>query len=77
MLITLHKTKLLEEIAKQLTIGAENVMEGDKYLLECNLLDIATTNGEQQECWLHAIKAARMASLIQQKTTQQQSIANP
>ncbi len=46
-------------------------MENNKYLLECNLLDIATTNGEQQEYWLIAIKAARMASIIQQQTTQQ------
>jgi hypothetical protein len=76
MLITLHKTKLLKEIAKQLSMGAENLMEDDKYLLECNLSDIATTNGEQQEYWLLTIKAARMASLIQQQTTQQQCIAN-
>jgi hypothetical protein len=76
-LITLRKTKLLEEIAKQLSMGAENLMEDNKYLIECILLDIATTNGEQQEYWLLAIKAARMASLIQQQTTQQQCIANP
>ncbi len=76
-LITLHKTKLLEEITKQLSMGAENLMEDDKYLLECNLLDIATTSREQQEYWLLAIKAARMASLIQQQTTQQQCITNP
>ncbi len=57
-LITLHKTKLLEEIANQLSMGAENLMEDNKYLLECNLLDIATTNGEQQEYyWLLAIKS--------------------
>ncbi len=30
-LITLHKTKLLEEIAKQLSMGAENLMEDNKY----------------------------------------------
>jgi hypothetical protein len=77
MLITLNKTKLLEEIAKQLSTGAENLIEGNKYLLECNLLDIATTNGEQQDYWLLTIKAARMAGLIQQQTTQQQCITNP
>jgi hypothetical protein len=76
-LITLHKTKLLEEITKQLSMGAENLMEDDKYLLECNLSNIATTNEEQQEYWLLAIKAARMASFIQQQTTQQRCIANP
>jgi hypothetical protein len=36
--------------------------EEDKYLLKCNHLDLATTNGEQQEYWLLAIKAARTAN---------------
>jgi hypothetical protein len=48
-------------------------MEDDKYLLECNLSDLATTNGEEQEYWLLAIKAARMASLISQQQEQQLS----
>jgi hypothetical protein len=48
-LINLHKTKLLEEIANQLSMGAENIMEDYKYLLECNFSDLATTNSEQQE----------------------------
>jgi hypothetical protein len=32
MLINLHKTELLEEIANQLSMGTDNLMEGDKYL---------------------------------------------
>jgi hypothetical protein len=48
MLINLHKTKLLEEITNQLSMGAEDLMEDDKYLLECNFSDLATINGEQQ-----------------------------
>ncbi len=44
-------------------------MEDDKYLLECNLSDLAT----MQEYWLLAIKAARMASLISQQQEQQLS----
>ena len=71
--MNLHKTELLEEIANQLSMGANNLMEDDKYLLECNLLDLATTNGEEQEYWLLAIKAARMASLISQQQEQQLS----
>ena len=67
MPINLHKTKLLEEIANQLSMGAENLMEDDNYLLKCNLSDLATTNGEQQEYWLLAIRAARMVSLIHQQ----------
>ncbi len=74
MPINLHKTKLLDEIANQLSMGAENLMEDDKYLLKCNLADLATTNGEQQEYWLLAIKTTRMASLIHQQTTQKQCI---
>jgi hypothetical protein len=74
LLINLHKTKFLEEIANQLSMEAENSMEDNKYLLECNLLDLATTNGEQREYWLLAIKATRMASLIPQQTIQQQCI---
>jgi hypothetical protein len=71
-IINLHKYKLLEKIANQLSMGAENLMEDNKYLLECNLSDLATTNGEQQEYWLLAIKAARMAGVIYQQTAQQQ-----
>ncbi len=48
-LITLHKTELLKESAIQSSMGAEIIMEDNKYLLKCNLLDLATTNGEQQE----------------------------
>jgi hypothetical protein len=54
MLINLHKIKLLEEIENQLSMGAENLMKDDKYLLECNLSDLVTTNSEQQEYWLLA-----------------------
>jgi hypothetical protein len=61
-LINQHKAKLLEEITKQLSMGAELLMEDDKFLLECNLSDILSTNGEQQEYWLLAIQAAREAS---------------
>jgi hypothetical protein len=57
-------------------MGANNLMEDDKYLLECNLLDLATINGKKQEYWLLAIKAARMASLICQQQVQQQCITS-
>ena len=55
-LANLHKTELLEEIANQLSMGANNLMEDDKYLLECNRLDLATTNDKEQEYWLLAIR---------------------
>ena len=37
------------------------MLEEDKYLLEVNLEDLETTNGEGQEYWLLAIRAAREA----------------
>jgi hypothetical protein len=58
-------------------MGAELLMEDDKFLLECNLLDIASTNGEQQEYWLLAIQAAREASRLQTQARQQQGIRIP
>jgi hypothetical protein len=76
-LINQHKAKLLEEITKQLSMGAELLMEDDKFLLECNLLDIVSTNGEQQEYWLLAIQAALEASQLQTQARQQQGIRIP
>ncbi len=64
MIINLHKTELLEEIASQLSLGVDTLLEDDKYLLKGNLMDLATTNGEQQEYQLLAIKAARKACLL-------------
>jgi hypothetical protein len=63
-LVNLHKSELLEEISNQLSMGSENLMEDDRYLLECILLTLATSNGKEQEYWLLTIEAARMASLI-------------
>ncbi len=62
--VNLHKGELLEEISNHLSMGAKNLMVDDKYLLECNLLTLATSNGKEQEYWLLAIKAAIMACLI-------------
>jgi hypothetical protein len=76
-LINQHKAKLLEEITKQLLMGAELLMEDDKFLLECNLWDILSTNGKQQEYWLLAIQAAQEASQLQTQVRQQQAIRIP
>ncbi len=48
-MVNQHKAALLEKITMQLLMGAELLMEDDKFLLECNLSDIVTTNGKQQE----------------------------
>jgi hypothetical protein len=73
-LVDQHKAELLEEITKQLSMGAVSLMKDDKYLLECNLLDFVTTNGKQQEYWLLAIQAAREASQLRKQAKQQQCI---
>ncbi len=71
-LVNQHKTALLEEITKQLLMGAESLMEDDKFLLECNLSDIVTTSSKQQEYWLLAIQAAQKAGQLQAQARQQQ-----
>jgi hypothetical protein len=73
-LMNQHKAEILEEITKQLFLGAELLMEDNKFLLEYNLLDIVTTNGKQQEYWLLAIQAAREAGRIQTQAQQQHCI---
>jgi hypothetical protein len=66
-LVNQHKAELLEEIINQQSMGAESLIEDDKFLLECNLLDIVTINSEQQEYWLLAIQAAREAGQLRMK----------
>ena len=56
-----HKEELMKEIAHQLEMGAEGLAEDNRFLLECNFEELATTNGKQQEYWILAIQAAREA----------------
>jgi len=60
-LVMAHKEELMKEIEHQLDLGEEGLAEEDKFLLECNFDELATTNGEQQEYWILAIQAAREA----------------
>ncbi len=60
-LVAAHKEELMKEIEHQLELGEEGLAEEDKFLLECNFDELATTNGEQQEYWILAIQAAREA----------------
>jgi len=57
----LRKEEIQMEIEMQQELGEEGLLEEDKYLLEVNLEDLETTNGERQEYWLLAIRAAREA----------------
>ena len=61
---TLRKEELQRLIEDQLELGGEGLEEADKYLLEINLEDLATTSGETQSYWLLAIRAARAARIL-------------
>jgi hypothetical protein len=63
-IISAHKEQLLKEIKHQLIIGPDNLDKEDRFLLECNFNELATTTGEHQESWLLLIQAAREASPI-------------
>ena len=64
VLISAHKAKLLKEIEHQLALGPEELAEEDRFLLECNLDEIASTTGKLQGYWLLGIQAAREASCL-------------
>ena len=63
-LLSAHKKELLKEIEHQLSLGPDGLDEQDRFLLECNFADLATSLGENQEYWLLAIIAAREASRL-------------
>jgi hypothetical protein len=60
-LVSAHKEELMKEIAHQLEMGEDGLAAEDRFLLECNYDELATTNGKQQEYWILAIQAAREA----------------
>ncbi len=63
-LISADKEELLKEVDYQLSLGPDRLDEQDRFLLECNFDELATTTGEHQEYWLLAIVAAREASRL-------------
>jgi hypothetical protein len=44
-LTSAHKEDLLKEVKNQLAIGPEGLDEHDRFLLECNFDEMATTTG--------------------------------
>jgi hypothetical protein len=60
-LVTAHKEELRKEIDHQLELGEDGLADEDRFLLECNFDELASTNGEQQEYWILAVQAAREA----------------
>ena len=50
--------------------GKEGLLEEDHWMMEVNLGDMETTSGEQEEYWLLAIRAARVAATIERQQNQ-------
>ena len=49
---------------EQLEMGGAGLLKEDQWMVEVNLGDLETTRGEQEECWLLAIKAAWTAASL-------------
>lgn len=61
---TARKEQIREEMRRHMELGESGLDEEDRYLLEINLSDMETTDGAQQEYWLRAIEAARIAKRL-------------
>lgn len=57
-LLNKRKEELRAAIKEVIGGKEDELAEDDKWLLEVNLGDLAETNGEEQEYWLLAVKAA-------------------
>jgi len=42
-------------------------LEEDHWMMEVNLGDMETTSGEQEEYWLLAIRATRVAAMLERQ----------
>ncbi len=63
-LITEQKEDFQRQIEEEIDKGWNDLMEEDDSLAEVNLEDLESTNGERQEYWLVAIRAAWEASRL-------------
>ena len=61
---TLRKEAVLKEIEEQMELGDAGLLKEDHWMLEVNLGDLETNNGEQAEYWLLGIRAGRMACTL-------------
>jgi hypothetical protein len=64
---TLRKESIQQKIEEQMERGKEGLLEEDHWMMEVNLGDMETTLGEQEEYWLLAIRAARVAAMIKRQ----------
>lgn len=65
---TTRKEEIQMEIEVQQEIGFEGFLEEDAYLGECNLGDLEYTSGTDEQYWLLAVKAAREAAVIEDRS---------
>jgi hypothetical protein len=71
MQATVRKEATQKEIEEQMELGGDGLVEEDQWMLEVNLGDMEKSSGKQEEYWLLAIKAARVALTLagQQRQT--------
>jgi hypothetical protein len=67
---TLRKEAIQREIKAQMELGEAGLLEEDHLMMDVNLGDMENTSGEQEEYWLLAIKAMRVAATLARKQDQ-------
>jgi hypothetical protein len=67
------------EIMEQMESGEAGLLEEDHWMMEVTLEDLENPSGEQEEYWLLAIKAARVAAMLtrwQNQSAQQTTVGD-
>jgi hypothetical protein len=67
---TLRKEAIQKEIEEQMELGDAGLLEDNNWMLKVNLGDLESTSGEQEQYWLVAIKAARVAAMLSRQNEQ-------
>ena len=65
---TLEKEQLQADIEEQMELGLDGFVEMDRSLARVSLEDLESSNGDQQEYWLLAVRAARVAKELAART---------
>ena len=61
---TAQKEQLLQDIEAEMELGFEGFLDMDRSLASVALEDLEHSGGQNQECWLVAVRAARAARAI-------------
>ena len=56
-----HKEEIQQQIEAQQAIGTNGFLEEDAFLGECDLNNLETTSGVEEQYWLLAVKAVLRA----------------